>query len=317
MVGRGTRVPWSIEVSPPPTQGSGSSPRRRSRRRRAWRWPPARRPAASRAATAARRRRRRSPRRSAGQHHRHRPGRSAGRRRSPDGGEGAGTARSRPMPVITVIDRKIVPMITAWVTRNSHESSARVNTTTPVIARKPAPKIRVARSMPGCGRARRGSAGVGRPGERVGLLAGGPQRGPQDQQTEQHDERHRRGDVLLDPGEQRVVVRPAGRKVLAGPMSIPSPMPPAKAPGRLTRRPTASGRDHHHHEVEEVGGGEGVEARDQHARQPGEQARQRPEGGDPVGADAGTARSCGALDDRPHRQAEVGVAEQPGQGCRP
>ena len=28
-------------------------------------------------------------------------------------------------PVITVIDRKIVARITAWVTRNSHEASAR------------------------------------------------------------------------------------------------------------------------------------------------------------------------------------------------
>ncbi len=33
------------------------------------------------------------------------------------------------IPVITVIERKIVERITAWVMRNSHSASARVNTT--------------------------------------------------------------------------------------------------------------------------------------------------------------------------------------------
>ena len=103
-----------------------------------------------------------------------------------------------------------------------------------------------------------------------------------------------------------------GRKVSNSAMKMPRLRPPTSASGKLTRRPTAAAAIGDHDEVEEVLGRERVERRrDQHARQPGEQARQRPaEGRYPVGEDPVQLGHPRALHHRSHAEADRRVPEE-------
>ena len=131
--------------------------------------------------------------------------------------------------------------------------------------------------------------------------------GDEHQHAEQHHERHRRRDVVLDRLEPACSRRPTGAGTCrTAAMKMPRPRPPTSARGRLTSRPTAAAAMATTTRLKKSPARERVEPRrDEHAGQPGEEARQRPaERRHPVGVDAVELGHPRALDHRPHAQAD-------------
>jgi hypothetical protein len=135
----------------------------------------------------------------------------------------------------------MVARITAWVTRNSHDASARVNTTRPTSTKKITAKMRVARVSHAL-RSSAASDGGGGSTPDSGSVSSRVRRTAGHSTSSPNSTTNGTAGVTFSwmvassgwSPDQR------GRKVLARAMSTPSPMPPRNARGRLTSRPTAA-----------------------------------------------------------------------------
>ncbi len=244
IVGRGTRVPWRIDVSPPPTNGSRiiteSKKYANASVAIATHTPPRRMIgsessapiAAASAAPITAARITDIPARSV----------SWNAANPPIAANVPWHSEIWPaIPVITVIDRKIVPRITAWVTMKSHESSARVNTTSAVRTTATTPKIRVA-SVSVRLRSSAASAGGGGSTPESGSAWSRAVRSAGHRTSSPNSTTNGIAGVTFSwiwpmsgwSADHR------GRNVLASAMSTPRPIPPRNARGRLTSAPTAA-----------------------------------------------------------------------------
>ena len=297
ITGRGTRVPWKNDVSPPPTNGSrtttASKKEAKARVAMATHTPPSRRtgsdsrapiPAAIRAPIRA-------------------PPRTGRSKRStswktvnpPIAAKVPWQSEIWPAkPVITVIDRRMVARITAWVIRNSHEASARVNTTTAAMPKKATAKARVSRVSAGL-RVSAASDGGGGSTPDIGSdccwlrrMAGHSVRIPKSTR------KGIAGVTFSSIGWSQVRSSAhRGRKVSTMAMPMPRAQPADQGAGEADEPAHGGGGHGHHDQVEEVRRGQGVEAGgDEDAGQAGEEAGEGPaERRDAVGGGCRSARS--------------------------
>ncbi len=215
-------------------------------------------------------------------------------------------------PVMIVIERKIVDMMTAWVTRNVQDASPRKSTTDPVIAKNTTAKVRVASVSPWLRVVAARAGGGGSTPARGSDTSRLPRIAGQNTSTTNSTTKGIAGVTFSCTvfSHGKVSVQ-RGRNVCDVAISTPSPRPPTQR-AREAHQPADGCRgDGDHHEAEEVAGVEGVEARcDEHARHPCEEARQRPgERGHPVRPDAVQFGHPRALHHRAHLQPDGGVAE--------
>src|SRR5581483_3905169 len=145
------------------------------------------------------------------------------------------------MPVITVIDKKMIPSATACVTRNSHDASAWVNTTEPSSTRTTTCTARAIRARRGSGAAAPSVLGGGSTPAN-GSLAWCERRMPGTNTRTANSTTNGMAGVRLSWMAFNHLKSPVqrGRNVLTSAISTPRPIPPANAIGRLTRRPTAA-----------------------------------------------------------------------------
>ena len=156
------------------------------------------------------------------------------------------------------------------------------------------------------------------PGQRVRHRAGPADLRRQHQHAEEHHERDRRGEVVLEHLEERVALGPAGQERVEEGDEDAEAEPADERPRQADQQTDRRRGDGDHHQVEEVRGHQGVEPRgDEDPGHPGEGAGQGPgERRHAVGRDAVQLGHPGALDHRPHLQADRGEPEQRPQATR-